>query len=60
MSTAPDEVLAPTHTAEPDAEGEPPVPYTRFEEIMGHPPGLYILFFSSLRRVLSCRTTAQF
>ena len=48
MSTAPDEVLAPTHTAEPDAEGEPPVPYTRFEEIMGHPPGLYILFFTEM------------
>jgi POT family proton-dependent oligopeptide transporter len=32
----------------PGTEGEPPVPVTRFEKLFGHPPGLFVLFFTEM------------
>ncbi len=34
--------------AEPSAEAPPPVPLTAFEKKIGHPPGLFILFFTEM------------
>ncbi|MBL8608416.1 MAG: peptide MFS transporter [Myxococcales bacterium] len=41
---------APAASAEDAAASEapPPVPVTRFEKIVGHPPGLFILFFTEM------------
>jgi proton-dependent oligopeptide transporter, POT family len=35
-------------TSDTIAEGEPPVPVTKFEKLVGHPPGLFILFFTEM------------
>jgi proton-dependent oligopeptide transporter, POT family len=37
-----------TSTLAPEASAPPPVPFTRFEQLTGHPPGLFVLFFTEM------------
>jgi len=37
-----------TNAPEAALEGEPPVPHTKFEKMFGHPPGLFVLFFTEM------------
>ncbi len=51
MSTAPEDVAAPHKHPSPEgpqSETPPPVPVTKFEKMVGHPPGLFILFFTEM------------
>ena len=51
-SSSPSSLDAPLRTgeagADPDGEAPPPVPVTAFEKKIGHPPGLFILFFTEM------------
>ena len=52
MATEPDDVAPPHHHPDADAApievGPAPVPATKFEKLVGHPPGLFILFFTEM------------
>ena len=52
MATDPDDVAPPHHQPDADAapieSGPAPVPTTKFEKLIGHPPGLFILFFTEM------------
>ena len=52
MATDPDDVAPPHHHPDADAapieSGPAPVPTTKFEKLIGHPPGLFILFFTEM------------
>ena len=51
MSTAPEDVAAPhkhPSAQEPPPSAPAPVPVTKFEKMIGHPPGLFILFFTEM------------
>jgi proton-dependent oligopeptide transporter, POT family len=46
--TSPEDSATVAPEASLPLEGEPPVPHTKFEKLFGHPPGLFVLFFTEM------------